>query len=247
VIMNLVINAAEAIPPERAGLVKVAASTVMFRDGEIAESFGEDLPAGRYVRLEVSDNGSGMTEEVKARIFDPFFSTKFTGRGLGLAAVLGIVRSHRGAMQVESELDRGTTFRIVLPALPPHATEDKPAVLVIDDEEHVRRMARLTLERHGYAVLEANNGMEGVEMYALHRHNVSAVLLDLTMPVMNGVAALERIHAIDPDAKVILSSGYNELTARQRFADREVNVFLQKPYTSGALAEKLRELLTIAP
>ena len=240
VIMNLVINAAEAIAPESPGTVTVTTAAV-----------------GPNVMLEVSDTGSGMDEETLARIFDPFFTTKFTGRGLGLSAVMGIVGSHKGTLNVHSKPGHGTTFTILLPAAEgahvasrvTDATEDLRGVgsiLVVDDEEIVRKVARNSLERFGYAVMEATDGQKAVELFTEKHSQIVLVLLDLTMPTMGGEEALNRLRAIRGDVPVILSSGFSESEALRRFEGKGIAGFVQKPYKASYLAEKVKAALTPA-
>jgi PAS domain S-box-containing protein len=244
VVMNLVINAAEAIGAERPGWVTVTtrAETV---DSTISGSFlPEPPPPGPYAVLEVHDDGSGMTPDVAAKIFDPFFTTKFTGRGLGLSAVLGIVKSHRGAMLFESSAGKGSTFRVFFPAVAGQravagragpARAVCPTILVIDDEEVVRRTVRHAFESHGYSVVEASNGEEGLKFFQANSAKYQLILLDLTMPVMGGEEALRYIRAIRPDVPIILSSGYDERVATSRFSGLRLSGFIQKPYTTSAL------------
>jgi CheY-like chemotaxis protein len=213
----------------------------------------EPIQPGRFICLEVHDTGCGMTPETLAKIFDPFFTTKFTGRGLGLSAVMGIVRSHHGALKVYSRPGQGTSFKILLPTsdrplteTPARSTKDLTGlgrILVVDDEEIVRRTARHALERYGYEVLVANDGAEAVEVYSGHNGSVALVLLDLTMPVMSGEEALRRLQQINPAVRVLLTSGYNEIEALQRFAGKGLAGFIQKPYSSVALAEKVKAAL----
>jgi two-component system, cell cycle sensor histidine kinase and response regulator CckA len=250
-VMNIIINGAEAIPEEAAGSV-----TIVTRAVEIGPGHPE-LEPGRYVAFEVTDTGSGMDAATKARIFDPFFTTKFTGRGLGLAAVVGIVRGHRGTIDVDSAPGKGATFRILLPATtggpvekapaapqPPITAKEGGLVLVIDDESVVRKFARHTLERHGFTAVEAENGSRGVDIFRECAGQLRAVVLDLTMPVMSGEEALAQMKAIDGNIPVILSSGFNEHQAVQRFEGKGLAGFLQKPYRSDALVQKVREVLT---
>jgi CheY-like chemotaxis protein len=202
--------------------------------------------AGAYVLVEVQDDGAGMAAETRARIFDPFFSTKFTGRGLGLAAVIGIVRAHRGAIGVESAPGRGATFRVALPAgdlpapgrapapaaaarLEPPPVE-RPVVLVIDDEKHVRSVARIALEDAGFRVLTAADGAEGVATFASHAGEVRAILLDLLMPDMDGDEAFAALRQVRADVPIVLSSGLGEESAVSRFLDKGLAGFLKKPY-----------------
>jgi CheY-like chemotaxis protein len=184
-----------------------------------------------------------MDDATRARIFDPFFTTKFTGRGLGLAAVSGIIRGHCGAIDVETCLGAGTTFTIYLPVAveteSPHATpREAPArkgvVLVIDDEQVVLRTARAALERHGYRVLTASDGREGIEAFARDPRGIDLVLLDMTMPVMGGEETLRRLLAINPKVRVVGSSGYTEQEAVRRFGTGLAG-FLQKPYSTQRL------------
>ena len=253
VAINLILNAIEAC--SAGGSVTVSTTSDNLEPGEVNPEFGMPAPSpGLYVCLEVSDTGMGMTEDVRARIFDPFFSTKFTGRGLGLSAVLGIVRGHRGVIDVSTEVGRGTTFRVYLPAslkaVPETATETplnslqgSGTILVADDEEIVRRTARASLERCGYHVITVNNGEEAVEAFRKNPKRIDLVLLDLTMPVMGGEVALDEITKIDPSAKVLLSSGFSASEAAERFRGKRLCGFLQKPYTSAGLAEQVRSAL----
>jgi two-component system CheB/CheR fusion protein len=238
-IMNLAINAGEAID-DHPGVVTIS-TAAQLSDSE------------RQVILEVRDTGVGMSEETKARIFDPFFTTKFTGRGLGLAAVMGIIRAHRGTISVTSAPGQGTTFRVALPAAsgPASAARTQPEselrgeglVLVADDEELVRNMARFTLQRFGYTVELACDGKDALDKFASQPGEYAAVLLDLTMPVMHGGEVLRAIREIRPEIPVVLSSGYTEAEAVKRFEDLRLSGFLQKPYTATVLARKLKQAL----
>ena len=253
IVMNLVINAAEAIPPE-GGTVLVCTGVQDVDEQYIrtVSSPAESLRAGRYVMLEVHDSGCGMSEETLKKIFDPFFTTKFAGRGLGLSAVLGIVRAHHGALKVYSQAGRGTTFKLLFPTSKEATVEDGiPAagdlegcgtVLIVDDEELVRRTASHALERYGYRTLVAENGREAVEIYR-ERPEIVLVLLDLTMPVMSGEETLRQLQTVHPDVRVLLTSGYNEAEAVQRFAGKGLAGFLQKPYTAASLAERVKEVM----
>jgi len=232
VILNLVSNAAEAIAEEI---------------GTITIQTGIEPEDGVF--LEVADTGCGMDAETKDRIFDPFFTTKFTGRGLGLAAVAGIVRSHKGSVRVTSAPNRGSAFRVYFPceaAVPKPAVQHSAAaassgshtVLVVDDEEMVRRVAQASLEIRGHKVLLAHNGLEAIRAAGEHPE-IGIVLLDLTMPVMGGEEAIDRILAARPGVKVIVSTGYGHREAAARFGRKNVAGFLQKPYTSKQLADKI--------
>ena len=257
VIMNLVINGAEAIG-DSVGAVIVRTWLQDADAAYIRTVFGNsELRPGKYVALEVHDTGSGMDEETRAKIFDPFFSTKFAGRGLGLAAVLGIIRGHNGAIKVYSAPGEGSTFKILLPAAGQSASElksvdaAKPArgqgtILVVDDEEVVREFAKAALEHYGYRVLLANNGQQAVERFAAESPAIRLVLLDHTMPVMGGEEAFRRIRMIRSDVPVLLSSGFNESEALNYFSGKGLAGFLQKPCTVRQLVDKISGILNSA-
>ena len=256
VVMNLVINAGEAIE-ERPGTVHVSARTAQVEADELRERFGIfDIAPGRYLRLEVRDDGCGMTEETRGRVFEPFFTTKFLGRGLGLAATLGIVRSHHGAIAVDSAPGRGTTVTVLLPeaepaaadvpSTPPEQSADAPGggiVLLVDDEELVRGVARAALARGGYTVLEAATGAEAVEVFRRHAEEIALVLLDMSMPVMSGDEAAHHMRGLRPAVPIIATSGYGEAEALRRFSGTPVAAFLQKPYKDGQLLELVGAVL----
>ena len=257
VIMNLVINAAEAIGNE-AGLVVVTTSVQDVDEQYAQVIWGRmELAPGSYVVVEVQDSGSGMDEATVERIFDPFFTTKFAGRGLGLAAVLGIVRGHKGALKVYSAPGKGSTFKVFFPVAeravrkaPADASPPEPVgngtILVIDDEEIVRKAATLTLERYGYNVLGAANGREAIEIFRRSDRDIVLVLLDLTMPGMNGEEVLRELQAIKPSVRVLLSSGFNEVEAVRHFAGKGLSGFLQKPYSAPSLAAGVKQVLDLA-
>ena len=255
-LMNLVINGAEAIGEGRSGLVRVRTLLRDVDQSYIAKNhFAVDpAPPGRYVAIQVEDNGCGMDDGVRRHMFDPFFTTKFTGRGLGLAAALGIVRGHKGSIRIETELGRGTTFEVLLPAGAEQQVEQEApqpsrelrgagAVLVVDDEALVRKLAAATLTHFGYKVLEAADGAEGVEVFRRHADEICLVLLDMMMPVMGGEEALEEIRALRPEVPVIGSSGFNESVAKERFGGHGLAAFLQKPYSARTLADRVKQAI----
>ncbi len=251
VVMNLVINGAEAVTPNENGTVLVTTGVQDVDEHYLLHALGvtAELAPGTYVSLSVHDTGCGMDEETVKRIFDPFFTTKITGRGLGLAAVQGIIRSHRGALKVYSQPGKGTTFKVLFPVAPDVRPPEKPVVpvahsrreliLVADDEEVVRQTAKSMLERHGYRVLLAENGKGAVEIFQSRPYEIAAVLLDMTMPVMSGEEAFSRMVDMRPDTKVILSSGFSEAGAVRRFTGKGLAGFIQKPYSAVALAEEM--------
>src|SRR5690242_15920579 len=243
VVMNLVINGAEAIPEGDTGTVLITTGVQDVDDAYIQTAVpGSDIKQGRYVTLEVHDTGIGIAPDVVSRIFDPFFTTKFAGRGLGLAAVRGIVQGHSGAMKVYSTPGQGTTFKLLFPASRKEgqrrlekvseqaALIGSGTVLVIDDEEIVRRTAQATLEHFGYEVVVAEDGRQGLDAFRRLADRVDVVLLDMTMPVMSGEETFRKLRGIRPDIKVILSSGYNEAEAIRSFSGKGLAGFVQKPY-----------------
>ena len=257
--MNLLINAGEAIGDAK-GAISVETGVFKpaekwFADAQVAP----ETPEEEYVFIEVRDTGCGMDAATLARVFEPFFTTKFTGRGLGLAAVLGILRGHRGALKVTSELGRGTTFRLLLPAagpLPPAAETSassagtslrRALVLVVDDEEVVRNTVHRLVESMGCDVVIATDGLDGVEKFRLLSDRIAAVVLDLTMPRMDGAEALHAMRAVRGDVRVVLMSGFAEAQAMARFAGAGVDGFLQKPFNAHDLCEKLRTVLGAHP
>ena len=254
-VMNLAINAGEAIDEQKGGTVVLRTGLEELKEPLEYSEYGQSaLPPGRYVFIEVTDDGCGMEEDVKARIFEPFFSTKFTGRGLGMAAVLGIVRGHNGLITLKTRRLEGTCFRVLFPVHSGEASQRTPAsvkidlrgsglILVADDEEIVQRVARNALVRYGYDVLLAENGRIALDHYRERRHDIALVLLDMTMPVMSGEETLEAMRQIDPSIPVVATSGHNEVVAIQKFAGRGIDSFLQKPYTGAQLAEKVKMVL----
>lgn len=257
VLVQLVRNAAEAFD-DQSGRVTVSAK-LQERDSSWLErtTIGPAPKTESQVVLSVSDTGPGMEPAVKSRACDPFFTTKGFGRGLGLATVLGIVRGHGGALQIESAPGFGTRVRILLPVpeerevLIPRripssfeAIQPGSTVLVVDDESVVREVAATMLREHGYHVLTADDGAAGVELYRERARDVDAVLLDLCMPRMDGESALEAMREVQPEVRVLLSSGYSEQEAMHRIAERQGVAFIQKPYRLEQLVEKLQEVLT---
>lgn len=245
VVMNLITNASDALG-ERSGTITVRTWTAMADRAQLASCYvDEGLTEGRYVCLSVADDGVGMDAETRARIFDPFFTTKFAGRGLGLAAVLGILRGHRGAIRVDTEPGRGTCFTVLLPcadgvrasaSVVESGVTARPGdggmVLIADDEPAVLAVARRVLERAGYRVCTASDGRAAIEVFAAHAAEISAVLIDMTMPQLRGDEVIVELRRLRPDVRVVLSSGFIEPLATRSL--ERVN-FLQKPWTPEAL------------
>ncbi len=256
VIMNLVINASEAIG-EQPGVITLRTECQRVDPDFLRDAYmAPDLPPGEYVCLEVTDNGCGMSGEIQARIFDPFFTTKFTGRGLGLAAVLGIVHSHGGALKVSSEPGRGTTFKMLLLRVAGLAEaagtvagaapvwQGTGTVLVVDDEPAVRAVVELVLKAAGFEVVFTADGAEGVARFREQPGEFVVVLMDLTMPRLDGAEAFREIRKIRADARVLLMSGFSEQDALNRFTGQGLAGFIQKPFKIATLLEKLREVLS---
>ncbi len=250
-VFNLVLNAGEAVG-DRPGQVTIETGVRDLPKGAPSEPpFGRAAP-GRYVFAAVQDTGAGMDAATRTRIFDPFFSTKFTGRGLGLAAAMGIARAHHGSIRVETEPGKGSRFELLLPALRQQAIPMPPAttnvaaartILVVDDEEIVRHTTQAMLERKGFRVLVAENGQQGVEVVRERAPEISLVLLDMTMPVMSGEEAARFMRAIQHDIPILVSSGYNENDVARRFSGIRVAGYLRKPFTSAALMERIHAVL----
>ncbi len=254
VILNLVTNASEAIG-DRGGSV-VLRTRLKSLEGEalMAEFPGQVLEPGSYIRLEVQDDGCGMDAETIGRIFDPFFTTKFTGRGLGLSAMLGIVRGHRAGIRVESIPRQGTTFILLFPITEepapvetldatPSETQLKGRVLVVDDEEIVRDLSQMALEAIGLEVLTARDGLEAVATVELHGPSLRMVLMDLTMPRMDGAEALRIIRAMQPRLPVVLTSGYTEQESLRGVEGLDPSAFLQKPFRVPDLQMRVQRVL----
>jgi PAS domain S-box-containing protein len=252
VIMNLVINAGEALPDGR-GAVKI--STGVTELAATIPAQPEPLPPGRYVVLEVADTGTGMAPDVLNHIFDPFFTTKFLGRGLGLAATLGIIRAHKGGITVDSRPGQGSTFCVYFPsshsAANPHAAEPdhRPlrrgieTVLIVDDEETVRITASRALQQYGYRVLTAASGREAISTLTEHRGSVSLILLDTTMPGMSGGEAAKYLRTVEPAVPILVTSGYDESDARAQFMPNRFAGFIRKPYRAEQLVGAVGRLL----
>jgi PAS domain S-box-containing protein len=235
VLMNLITNAAESIG-EKPGRVVIALEQRFLAAQQLDTYEPHNLRPGNFLVLAVKDDGAGMSEDTRRRVFDPFFSTKFKGRGLGMAAVQGIVRGHNGAIRIDSQESKGTEVSLLLPAREPEvplpAAGDRGTVLVVDDDAGIVTIVRRALTASGFRVLSAANGVEGVACFRQHRSEIKLVLMDMTMPQMNGVAATQEIHAVDPTLPVILSSGYGAAAALR---SEGFSTVLVKPYSYADL------------
>jgi len=243
VVMNLVLNASEAIGDSKGVITVTAAQVSGGRD--LAPNNATDLTPGDYVRIEVSDTGCGMTEEIEAKIFDPFFSTKFPGRGLGLAVVQGIVRDLGGAINIVSAPGQGTVFQVLLPRAPERASEihstipfggleksDAQArtILVAEDDVTLRRAVSMGLRKRGFSVIEASDGSVALDLIHAHKDEIDVVLLDVTLPGASSREVFEEALRIRPDLKVIVTSAYDKEKADAYYSGLRINHFIRKPF-----------------
>lgn len=259
VVMNLITNASEALEDQE-GTISLRTELVELTREQLGKAYlGDERAPGAYVALEITDNGCGMDTRTRTKLFDPFFTTKATGRGLGMATLLGIVRGHQGAIVVRSALGRGATFRILFPAgaaarLRPEAmpASEQPradfwrghgTILVVDDEDAVRRIAERILRRSGFEVLQAEDGRQALEIWNEHNAVIVAVLLDMTMPHLDGVETYHELRRRGARIPVIFSSGYNEQDAVHRLRDEGTIFFVQKPYRPKDLMREVEAAL----
>lgn len=256
IVMNLITNASDAIGDE-SGVISIRTGLVHADSRYLSRTIGgHDLGIGDYVYIEVADTGCGMSADTQEKMFEPFYSTKALGRGLGLAAILGIVSSHKGAIRVKSFRGRGTTFRIHFPVagLSAPVAEKTPSpfdgcvatgtVLVVDDEQIVRNVATEALERTGFKILTACDGLDALRVFNDHRDSIDVVLLDMKMPRLGGEEVFCELRRLRPDLPILLSSGYDEEETVEKFASMDFAGFIQKPYRVIDLVSRISELLT---
>lgn len=255
VAMNLIINASEAIG-EKQGEIRVVASKCLITEGHSEKDYlGKIIPSGGYACLEVTDTGCGMSAETYNRLFEPFYTTKFTGRGLGMSAVLGIISAHGGALQLFSEPELGTTFKIFLP-LPCNALESGTlhqkdstiwkgtgTVLLVEDEEQVLVLAKSMLKTLGFDVVVAVNGKEALDVYQSKASEITMVLTDIGMPVMNGYEMIHELKKLNPELPVVISSGFGEVDVTSQIARKEIAGLISKPFNFKQLQEVLKSVL----
>ncbi len=258
VVMNLITNAAEALAGQKGSIALTTGTRELNRADFATCVHCPDLQPGTFVFLEVRDDGPGIVPEIMGRIFEPFYSTKFAGRGLGLAAVQGIVRGHNGAIQVASEPGKGSVFRIFLPAAnkraapitaespPPNSVEPLGSILVVDDEPRIRNLALRLLRQAGYQAVDAHDGVDAIEQVGSLTTGVRLVLMDLTMPRLNGIQAAQELRRRLPHVPIILMSGFSEHEFSQKTAEMPFLSFLQKPFNSGELLKAIRDALAAA-
>jgi len=263
ILTHLVVNAAESYDEKTAGEVTLLAGVRYFDEDALSQTLKDvwlnyETPFVEtdYVYIDITDTGCGMDSEVRKRVFEPFFSTKFVGRGLGLSAVFGMVRGHRGYIRVDSQPGQGTTVRVLFPVKA--ATESPKKVqaqtaetlargtgqiLLVEDETPVREMVRQMLARLGYSVISASGGSEAVRLYRDNRTDIDLVLSDMSMPGLNGVELMRKLREIDDTVKVVLSSGYSTEDLQHRFPLEGFAGFLQKPFRMAELGTLLHEVL----
>jgi two-component system, cell cycle sensor histidine kinase and response regulator CckA len=250
VMMNLYVNAWQAMPGS--GNLNLETQNVRL-EKDFSKLFA--VEEGNYVKISVTDNGIGMEEATRQRIFEPFYTTKEMGRGtgLGLASTYGIVKNHDGIINVYSEKGFGTTFNIYLPASDKRVMEEKTSIgeivegtemiLLVDDEDMIVSVGEQILKRLGYRVKIAKSGKEAIEIYKRNQDRIDMVILDMIMPDVGGKMAYEKLKEINPGIKVLLSSGYSLTGQAQEILDKGCNGFIQKPFNLKDLSLKLREIL----
>ena len=255
VIMNLITNAAEAIG-DYAGTIVVATGRETLGPAKLTDGHQWiEISKGEYIYISVKDSGSGIDQDDQEKIFDPFFTTKFTGRGLGLSTVLGIVRGHGGRIELESAPTYGTTFKVSLPVSTKTVSKSVPDVsasstwrgdgeiLLVDDEKVVRDVSARMLKNLGFTVLTATDGDEAIQLYRLHHQDIVCIILDMSMPGLNGEETQRALRKIDPAVPSILASGYDEQDIMGRVTDSHFADVIQKPYQTAVLSAKLQHVL----
>ena len=253
VVMNLIVNASEAIG-DRSGVINLSLGAIECDADYLSRNeLNAEMKPGFYVFIEVSDTGVGMDAATRARIFEPFFTTKFAGRGLGLAAVLGIIRAHQAILRVYSEPDKGSTFKVLFPVMntpPLNGAIEKPdatntswkahgSILLVDDEETLRALGSRILSTMGFTVHTAVDGMDALRIYREHSGNIDLVLLDMTMPHMDGIETSRQLRQLDEKIKIVVTSGYSSEEVSGRFSGKGLTGVLQKPFTRAKLQELL--------
>ncbi len=253
VLMNLCVNARDAMPD--GGILSISAKNIF-----IDENFAHiniEARVGRYIVIVVTDTGTGIPPKIIDRMFEPFFTTKEHGKGtgLGLSTALGIVKSHGGFITVYSEVGEGTAFKVYLPAITTTETQkmEEPyrelvtghgeLILVVDDEDQIRDITSSALKTHGYRVLTASNGLEAIALYEQNKEEIKLVLMDMMMPVMDGLEGIQELRKINPELKIIAASGLTERDKLTKAAGT-MNAFLPKPYTTGKLLRNIQEVLS---
>jgi len=257
IVMNLILNASDSIGDEQGTItIRTGMEHGLKRDEKAVYFLTENTNPSEFIYLEVGDSGEGIEDKMIERIFDPFFTSRSMGKGLGLSAVIGIVKSHGGYLRVKSTLGCGSSFRLYFPVSSKEAVEEKkPArrtdfypgegtILIADDEPTIREMAGVTLENHGFEIIVAADGREAVEIYRRKKKDIILLVLDLTMPELDGIEVIKEIHRSDPEVKAILSSGFSRHEAIEDLEQKGFSAFLPKPYKPEDLIEVVMSVLT---
>jgi PAS domain S-box-containing protein len=251
VVMNLIINASEAIGDGHGKILVSIAKAVIKPSLSAKDHLGNAIPPGQYVCLEIADSGCGMDDETKLRIFEPFYTTKFTGRGLGMSAVLGIINTHGGRMQIVSQPGQGSTFKVYLPFIVFESDEDNltapsdmwqgnGTILLVEDEEQIKMVAKELLEILGFTVIEASNGKEALEIYQKHATEITLVVTDIGMPIMNGYELFHELKSLNHNLPIVISSGFGELAVSSHIAPEDIAGTISKPYSFDLLRDVLK-------
>ena len=256
VILNLVINASEAIG-KSSGSIVITTGSEMIDEKEQGKGHPIfDLQIGKYSFIEIRDSGIGIEESIVNKIFDPFYSTKFTGRGLGLSVVQGIIKAHKGSIKIESQIGTGSIFKVLFPVTHEKETpsdskepnleklEKTGTVIFCDDDENIRTIGKKMLEKIGFTTLLASNGLEAIEIYNDMKDDIVLIISDLTMPEMTGREVLTRLQNLSPHLPIIISSGYNEIEVSGYIKNKKNIGFLQKPYNLSDLQSMIRKVLS---
>ncbi len=255
IVMNLIINASEAIGEEHGDIRVSLAETTVVEGKSDKDHIGKSIPAGHYVCLEVTDNGCGMDDDTRRRVFEPFYTTKFTGRGLGMSAVLGIITAHKGALQLTSQKGTGTQFKVYLPVQNGESAGDSlplvslvpwqgsGTILLVEDEPQLLMVAKALMQALGFAVMEAVNGKEALELYHKNAEYITLVVTDIGMPIMDGYELFRKLKDIAPELPIIISSGFGDTLVSSRITAGEAAGFLSKPYGFDNLREVLKTVV----
>ncbi|HIP07141.1 MAG TPA: response regulator [Mariprofundaceae bacterium] len=258
VIMNLITNANEALQDKKEGTIMLRVQC-MPMDGNVLSISGNSIDKGMYVCIEVTDDGCGMNEDTQAAVFTPMFTTKSTGHGLGLSAILAIIRRHSGVIKVSSKLGEGSVFTIAFPALDKQENQDDDMkqeydalekfqpngrILLVDDEEVVLEVMQVMLEDLGYQCILAQNGIEAMERFQCHQDDIEIIIMDLSMPCMGGKACIEKLAQVNSDVKIIVSSGYNKEDVQPQLKDLNIAGFLHKPCSLEQLYATVKSVVS---
>lgn len=257
IVMNLIINASESIGEAQGKITVSLAKSVIKDRPSVKDHLGKPIPIGNYICLEVTDTGCGMDEKTKQRIFEPFYTTKFTGRGLGMSAVLGIITAHKGSIQLLSQPDKGSIFKIYLPIQKTDYSEDESdqqsdtfepwqgsgTILLVEDEEQVMSVAKVMLEELGFEVVTAINGKKALELFLKGDEAITLVVTDIGMPVMDGYTLINELKKLKPELPIIISSGFGSSDISSRIACEDISGLVSKPYNFNQIQEVLKSVV----